>query len=60
MKLVFLAVVLTLLAGCSSIPRPLCPGTRSYDPQVCRGEKFQRIPNFENEAIVRRQRGEMW
>ena len=57
MRLLLLASLL-VLTGCSVYP--LCPGTRSYDPQVCRGEKFQRIPNFENEAIIRRQRGEYW
>lgn len=43
-----------LLSGCSSIDHALtnmpCPGHRPYDPQTCRGEKFQRLPNFTNEA----------
>jgi hypothetical protein len=60
--------VLSLLAvtGCSSVLpgypayRPLCPGTRSYDPQICRGESWQQIPNFTNEAIIRKNRGETW
>lgn len=55
----FVLLILAVLSGCASY-QPLCPGTRHYDPQVCRGEKFQRLPNFENEAIKRRQRGEYW
>lgn len=53
-------LVAVLLTACSNLPRPLCPGTRAYDPQFCYGETFQQIPNFEYEAIVRRQRGEVW
>jgi hypothetical protein len=55
----FIVITLLALQGCASY-RPLCPGTRSYDPQVCRGEKFERLPNFVNEAQIRRQRGEYW
>jgi hypothetical protein len=40
--------------------QPLCPGTTYYDPQVCRGEKFQSLPPFINEAKKRRERGEYW
>jgi hypothetical protein len=58
MRLLVLAILL-VVTGCANY-RPLCPGTREYDPQVCRGEKFTRLPNFENEAIIRRQRGEHW
>lgn len=45
-----------ITTGCSSVDnfintyQPLCPGTRSYDPQLCRGEKPARLPNFVNEA----------
>ena len=65
MKLARLVLV-SCLAGCGSVGQfldnyqPLCPGTRHYDPQICRGEKFQRLPNFENEAKQRRERGEYW
>lgn len=55
----YLIVLALLLSGCSSY-RPLCPGTRYYDPQICRGEKWQQLPNFENEALIRHQRGERW
>jgi hypothetical protein len=58
MRLLLIPVLLVLY-GCAGY-QPLCPGTRSYDPQVCRGEKFQRLPNFQNEAIIRHQRGERW
>ena len=60
MRLLTLVFVL-ILAGCSSVRfEPLCPGTRYYDPQICRGEKWHQLPNFENEAIIRHQRGERW
>lgn len=57
-----LVIIAILLTGCSSIAQiaNTCPGLRPYDPQLCRGETFQQIPNFENEAIIRRQRGEYW
>jgi hypothetical protein len=55
----YLIVLALFLTGCSSY-RPLCPGTRYYDPQICRGEKWQQLPNFENEALIRHQRGERW
>lgn len=48
-----LSLVLGLLiSSCSSLDsyQPLCPGTRAYDPQLCRGDKPARIPNFKNEA----------
>jgi len=50
-KILVLATIVAL-TGCSSF-QPLCPGTRSYDPQVCRGEQFQRLSNFPNEALQR-------
>ena len=57
-----LATVLLSLTGCAFVNETLtrCPGTRSYDPQFCRGESFQQLPNFEHEAIIRRERGEYW
>ena len=35
------------LTGCAGveIKPPPCPGTRSYDVQLCRGEKIYSIPN---------------
>ena len=57
-----LAIVMLLLTGCSTFNQiaTTCPGLRPYDPQLCRGESFEQIPNFVNEAIIRRQRGEYW
>ena len=57
-----LLTIAFLLTGCSTIEQiaTTCPGLRPYDPQMCRGEFFQQLPNFENEALVRRQRGEIW
>jgi len=61
MRYILLTIAL-LLTGCSTIEQiaTTCPGLRPYDPQMCRGEFFQQLPNFENEAIIRRQRGEIW
>ncbi len=61
MRYLFIVVSL-LVTGCSSLTQiaTTCPGLRPYDPQLCRGESFQQIPNFENEALIRRQRGEYW
>lgn len=40
---------------------PPCPGTRYYDPQVCKGQSFGGpLPNQPFEAQVRRARGEQW
>lgn len=61
MRYTFVIVAL-LLTGCSTVNQiaNTCPGFRPYDPQMCKGQFFQQIPNFEYEAIVRRQRGEVW
>jgi hypothetical protein len=55
MRIILIATALTLLAGCSNL-QPRCPGTRHYDPQVCRGETFQRLNNFPHEALQREQK----
>jgi hypothetical protein len=55
MQRILVATLVIVLAGCSSF-QPRCPGTRSYDPQVCRGEQFQRLSNFPNEALQREQK----
>jgi hypothetical protein len=54
-KLVAYLFLLTL-AGCGSvqIKPPLCPGTRDYDVQVCRGEKVYHIPNPPLAALQRK------
>lgn len=64
---IILILSVILFQGCSTVDAyldklspPICPGHRYYDPQTCRGEKFQRLPNFENEAQERRKRGEYW
>ena len=52
-----LALSVIVLTGCGSLPTPLCPGSRYYDPQVCRGEQFQqRLSNFPYEALQREQK----
>lgn len=61
MRYIFVIVTL-LLTGCAFVKETAmtCPGLRSYDPQFCRGESFQQIPNFEHEALIRRANGEYW
>ena len=53
MKLSSIAIFTTLIAGCGSIQPPLCPGTRSYDVQLCRGERIYQIPNPPYMALQR-------
>jgi hypothetical protein len=57
-------VILSLISGCSSLEpmqvKKHYLGYRHYDPCIRCGEKFQQLPNFEHEAIIRRQRGEQW
>lgn len=50
------AILLLTLTGCSSIEikPPLCPGTREYDVQLCRGEKMYQIPNPPYMALQRK------
>ena len=78
MKVVLLAVTISLLAGCASSsstrtvyrdkPSPkwewlntgVCPGLRPEDPQFCKGQGWDQIPNQEFEAQIRRNRGENW
>lgn len=47
MKKFLLIFYVVGLTACSSIEikKPLCPGTREYDIQLCRGEKPLQIPN---------------
>jgi hypothetical protein len=45
MRALILALSAATLSGCLTLEKPLCPGTRAYDPQICRGEKWTYIPN---------------
>jgi len=49
-----LVLLILALTGCAF--QPICPGHRYYDPQVCRGEKTQRLANFPYEALQREQK----
>ena len=61
MKLTILAVLAVTLSGCASTQfKTQHYGYRPGDPCIKCGEKFQRIPNFENEATIRWSRGERW
>lgn len=63
LKLATLLAVLAL-TGCASVDtmqiKKLHYGYKSYDPCIRCGEKFQQLPNWQNEAIIRSQRGEQW
>ena len=39
MRKLLISLLILDLTACGSIPQPLCPGTREYDVQYCRGEK---------------------
>jgi hypothetical protein len=54
MRKLLIGLLALNLTACGSLPQPLCPGTREYDIQVCRGEKSIRVPNFYGEAEQRR------
>ena len=49
-------LLISTLAGCASVELkpPPCPGTRSYDVQLCRGEKIYTIPNPPLGALQRK------
>ncbi|NDB85188.1 MAG: hypothetical protein EB127_21175 [Alphaproteobacteria bacterium] len=49
-------LLISTLAGCAivELKPPLCPGTRSYDVQLCRGEKPYMIPNPPYAAFQRK------
>lgn len=53
MRLLLTALAASTLAGCLTIKPPLCPGTREYDVQLCRGEKMYQIPNPPYMALQR-------
>lgn len=63
MRLALLALILAV-QGCASVDtlqvKKAYFGYKSYDPCIRCGEKFQQLPNWQNEAIIRRQRGEEW
>jgi len=48
-----------LVAGCGT-SRPYSQFYKAHDPCIRCGEQFQQIPNFENEALIRAARGEVW
>lgn len=53
MRKLLISLLVVQLTACGALPTPPCPGTRSYDIQVCRGEKPRRLDNFPMEAIQR-------
>jgi hypothetical protein len=56
MRKLLIGLLVINLTACGSLPQPLCPGTREYDVQHCRGEKALRIPNFYGEAGQRKEK----
>ena len=62
MRFIVLAVVLAVTGCASDVPlfRPYANQYRPYDPCIKCGERWQQIPNFENEAQIRWARGERW
>jgi uncharacterized protein YcfL len=67
---VSIASILIALTGCSSTGSITqqdifaedlaCKGFKAKDPQFCKGEQWQQIPNFEHEAIYLYDAGLRW
>lgn len=60
-----LLVILALaVSGCSTLDpmtaKKTVWGYRSYDPCIRCGERWQQLPNWEHEAVIRASRGEQW
>lgn len=68
MRLLAALALVTLLSGCATIDnidtmalKKAAYGYKHYDPCIRCGEKWgQQIPNWNHEAIIRRNRGEQW
>lgn len=54
MRTLLLSLAAVSLAGCLTMEPPPCPGTRSYDVQLCRGERIYQIPNPPYMALQRK------
>jgi hypothetical protein len=63
MKTLVLALLLAL-TGCANVSyydiKKASMGYKPYDPCIKCGEKWQQLPNWTNEAVIRRNRGEQW
>jgi hypothetical protein len=59
MAILLFIIVVVMLGGCAPF-QPYPNQYRAGDPCIKCGERFEQIPNFEYEAIVRKQRGETW
>jgi hypothetical protein len=57
-SIVILLLTFTLV-GCAPY-RPYSQFYRPGDPCIRRGERFEQLPNFQYEAIARKERGEVW
>jgi len=59
-----LALAVTLVSGCASMDpmavKKFYYGYKHYDPCLRCGEQWTQLPNWEHEAIIRRNRGEQW
>ena len=53
MRKLLIGLLAVQLTACGALPASPCPGTRSFEPQTCRGEKPRRLDNFYMEAIQR-------
>ena len=63
--------ILMALTACSSLDSSVsredifsedlaCRGFKAKDPQFCKGEQWEQIPNFEHEAIYLYDAGMRW
>lgn len=69
-KTASIASILAVLTACSSTGSQhtsdifsedlACRGFKAKDPQFCKGEQWQQIPNYEHEAIYLYDAGLRW
>jgi hypothetical protein len=63
-KYLLLAVLATQLTGCGTVSyydvKKAAMGYKPHDPCIRCGEKWQQLPNWQHEAVIRRNRGEQW
>jgi hypothetical protein len=67
LKLAVLSLVFVGLTGCATnqsttvmTVKKYHYGYKPYDPCLKCGEQWHQLPNWEHEAIIRRNRGEQW
>jgi hypothetical protein len=65
MKKLLALLAIVAVTGCAGITdsytyKKQALGYKHYDPCIRCGEQWTQFPNWENEAVIRRARGETW